>query len=184
MAQLHLIIGPMFSGKTTKLLSELVLMSDIRRKCLYINYSQDNRTDCHRDQVITTHHSHFSSLPETITTIKVNCLSEVNPEPYDVIGVDEGQFYPDLHRVTEWVYAGKLVIVSALDGDYQRCPFTEVLNLIPEADTVRKCRAYCLNCLDRGCYTPAPFTKRIVDSDQRILIGGRDSYIPVCRQCL
>jgi thymidine kinase len=101
-----------------------------------------------------------------------------------VIGLDEAQFYPDIDKAIEWVYSGKIVFISSLDGDYKRRPFEEVLKLISEADTVTKCYAYCRPCLDKGIYTPAPFSKRIVQSEERIVIGGIDSYIPVCRRCL
>jgi thymidine kinase len=174
----------MFSGKTTTLLTKIVLMADIGRPCLYINYSRDHRKDCQTDGTITTHHSRFSPLPKSISIVRASTLSEIEVGPYQVLGLDEGQFYPDIDKVIEWVYSGKIVFISSLDGDYKRRPFEEVLKLISEADTVTKCYAYCRSCLDKGIYTPAPFSKRIVQSEERIVIGGIDSYIPVCRRCL
>lgn len=182
--ELHLIVGPMFSGKTTSLLSKIVLMADVGRKCLYVNYRWDNRVDCQTDGTVSTHHSRFASLPSTITSRKVMTLSELSVDDFQVIGVDEAQFFPDIGLITSWVASGKIVYVSALDGDYKRRPFDGVLSLIPECDSIVKQVAYCRPCLDRGLYVQAPFTRRIALSGERILIGGSESYIPVCRGCL
>ncbi len=46
-------------------------------------------------------------------------LKEVSShvKDYDVIGVDEGQFFPDLvEAVEEYANLGKIVIIAALDG--------------------------------------------------------------------
>jgi hypothetical protein len=48
---------------------------------------------------------------------------------YDVVGIDEGQFFPDLLSFCETVAnAGKVVVVAALDGTFQRkvCLRTQV----------------------------------------------------------
>lgn len=50
-------------------------------------------------------------------------LSEVGDawREYDVVGIDEGQFFPDLMPFCEAAAnAGKIVIVAALDGTFQR----------------------------------------------------------------
>lgn len=61
-------------------------------------------------------------------------LSIVSSADYDVIGIDEGQFYPDLiEMVDEFLSKGKVVVVSALDGDFRRKPFGRVLELVPMA---------------------------------------------------
>ncbi len=64
---------------------------------------------------------------------------------YDVIGIDEGQFYPDLVPcVNEWVDMGKIVVVAALDGDFRRDPIGDVLKLVPKA--VRTTHTRCPRC--------------------------------------
>ena len=42
---LEIIIGPMFSGKTTELLRELTGYNAINKKCIYVNSSLDTRED-------------------------------------------------------------------------------------------------------------------------------------------
>ena len=56
-------------------------------------------------------------------------LSQLEPyiDMVDVIGIDEGQFYPDLvDKVEEFVRKDKLIIISALDGTFERKPFGQI----------------------------------------------------------
>ena len=66
---------------------------------------------------------------------------------YDIIGVDEGQFFPDLVEFCEdMANAGKVVIVAALDGTFQRKPFPGVMELVPLAESITKLTAVCMRC--------------------------------------
>ena len=127
-------------------------------------------------------------------------LSEVSDliDDFDVIGVDEGQFvsflffkkkrkfiyfllkkYSDLIPVCEnAANRGKIVIVAALDGSFQRKPFGSVMDLVPKAEVVSKLTAVCMQ-----CFRDAAFTKRIAGGSAIEEIGGSDKYIAVCRQC-
>jgi thymidine kinase len=99
----------------------------------------------------------------------------------DVIGVDEGQFMPDLLAFCEeMANAGKVVIVAALDGTYERKPFKEsqVLELIPRAESVTKLTAICFQ-----CRAEAAFTRRIAGAGEEIAIGGHELYVASCRAC-
>ena len=97
----------------------------------------------------------------------------------DVIGIDEGQFYPDLvDKVEEFVRKDKLIIISALDGTFERKPFGQIPSLIPLADDVIKLRAICMQCGQE-----APFTHRLVSNKEVELVGWKDLYEPVCRHC-
>jgi thymidine kinase len=98
----------------------------------------------------------------------------------DIIGIDEGQFYPDLvSTVQQWLSMNKIVIVSALDGDFQQQPFGQVLQLIPLAEKITKLNAVC-----HVCTADAPFSRRITTETNQQVIGGDDKYIACCRQCL
>jgi thymidine kinase len=80
-------------------------------------------------------------------------------EDYDVIGVDEGQFFTEIVEFCELLAnQGKTVVVSALDGTFERKPFGNIINLIPLAERVVKLCAVCVYCT-----AEAAFTKRIVD---------------------
>lgn len=88
--------------------------------------------------------------------------------------------YADLVPVCEEAAnKGKIVIVSALDGTFQRKPFGAVLDLVPKAEVVSKLTAVCMI-----CFRDAAFSKRIVQCGSEVeVIGGTDKYISVCREC-
>ena len=66
---------------------------------------------------------------------------------YDVIGVDEGQFYPDVVEFCENASQfGKIVIVSALGGTYRREGFNSILDLVPKAEKIKQLHAICKLC--------------------------------------
>jgi thymidine kinase len=171
---LELIIGNMFSGKSTELIRRIHREKSINKKIIVINYISDNR---YSSNSISTH-----------DLVKVNCVKLENlmelPEKlideYDSIFIDEGQFFKDLYQfVTKFI--NKHIVVSGLDGDFNQKPFGDILQLIPLCDTVDKLCAYCKVC-NNG--TLAPFSKKIVCGDTQIDIGGSDKYLPVCRKHL
>lgn len=98
---------------------------------------------------------------------------------FSVIGIDEGQFFPDTVEFAESMAStGKTVIVAALDGSYRRVGFGDILNLIPLAESVIKLTAVCMI-----CFNEASFTKRIGQEKELEVIGGAEKYMAVCRGC-
>ena len=157
LGQIQLILGPMFSGKSTELIRRLKRYQIARYECLIVKYAKDVRYD---DEGIATHDK------QTLKAVSANKLSEVNPETFqscDVIGIDEGQFFPDVVSFCEWAAdAGKVVLVAALDGTYQRKGFDSgILDLVPLAEHVIKLTAVCMICFGEGSYT-----KRISDDKE------------------
>jgi len=101
----------------------------------------------------------------------------------EVICINEGQFYDNLyHFCTESANNNnKHVYVCGLEGDFKQKPFGEMLDLIPVSEDVVRLNAFCKGCNDG---TLAFFNKRICESNDTVVIGGSESYIPVCRKCL
>ena len=52
-----------------------------------------------------------------------------------------------------WANGGKIVIVAALDGTFQRKPFNQILQLVPLAEEVSTLAAHCSvhNCESDAC---------------------------------
>ncbi|XP_077980452.1 thymidine kinase, cytosolic-like [Glandiceps talaboti] len=170
--QIQVIFGPMFSGKTTELIRRIKRFQIANHSCLIIKYAKDDRYD---KNGVATHDR------EVKAAISANELHEVKNTAlkYDVIGIDEGQFFPDCVEFSEEMAdKGKKVIVAALDGTFQRKGFGNILNLVPLAESVIKLNAVCMH-----CYSEAAYTKRIGAETAVEIIGGTDKYLAACRDC-
>ncbi len=181
---LELISGSMFSGKTTELLRRLLIDAEIGFKVAYINHKRDTRGAGQ----FSTHNPLYKERLSGRTDIKFlssGSLRELEIKEYDVIGIDEAQFFPDLASVVPgWVDTHhKKVIVAGLTGDFRRCKFGQLLDLEPMSDTYTKLKSYCQQCAKSKKVVDALFTHRIVPSTEQISVGGAESYIPVCRKC-
>lgn len=171
---IDLIIGPMFAGKTTELMRRIRREIYARHSCFVIKYDRDTR--------YTSHSVASHDQAELKVHSAVSVLMDVGSdwELFDVIGIDEGQFFPDLLEFAKMAAnAGKKVIISALDGDYRREPFGQVCTLIPHCEHVDKLSAVCMVCHKQ----PGSFTRRTVSAEQQELIGGADMYVAACRAC-
>jgi thymidine kinase len=171
---LDLIIGNMFSGKSTELIRRINTVKSINKKVVVVNYIHDNRY-C-KDSVCSHNNIKIESL-KTDLLLLIDKEIIINS---DFIFIDEGQFFTDLIEFVKLYvdFYKKNIIVSGLDGDSNRQKFGSILELIPLCDSIIKLKAYCIKCCD-GTY--GPFTKKIVNNDMLIDIGGSDKYIPVCR---
>ncbi|XP_058417748.1 thymidine kinase, cytosolic isoform X2 [Diceros bicornis minor] len=111
--QIQVILGPMFSGKSTELMRRVRRFQIAQYKCLVVKYAKDTR-----------YSSHFSTHDRnTMEALPACLLRDVTQEALGVavIGIDEGQFFPDISEFSEdMANAGKTVIVAALDGTFQR----------------------------------------------------------------
>ena len=167
---LSMIFGPMFSGKSTYLQNQINRQKIKGKKCIIINYKHDNRY-CEGNFVVTH---------ELVKMEAVKCdkLCDINVDEFDVIGIDEGQFFIDLvEMASRWSDDGKKVIVAALDATFDRKPFGNICDLIAMSDKVKKLRSIC-----KICHKKALFNQRTV-KDAKSVIGGIEQYRPLCRQC-
>ncbi|KAI4298788.1 hypothetical protein L6164_032306 [Bauhinia variegata] len=174
--EIHVIVGPMFAGKTSTLLRRIQLESGSGRSVAIIKSSKDTRYGL--DSVVT--HDGMKSpcwALKNLSSFKQKLGIEAY-EQVDVIGIDEAQFFEDLYDFCREAadHDGKIVIVAGLDGNYLRKSFGSILDIIPLADSVTKLTARCEICGKR-----AFFTLRKTEETQVELIGGADVYMPVCR---
>jgi thymidine kinase len=174
--KLELIIGNMFSGKSSELIRRINREKSINKKILVVNFISDNR---YGNNSVATHDN---LRVNCLKLAKLNDITENMIQQYDSFFIDEGQFFSDLFDIVLKLVDihHKHVVVSGLDGDYQRNTFGDIVRLIPVCDTLDKLKAYCCKC-NNG--VSAHFTKRIAKnkSTSVIDIGGNEKYIPVCR---
>tara|TARA_Y100000780_G_C13692615_1_gene420168 strand:- start:1943 stop:2506 length:564 start_codon:yes stop_codon:yes gene_type:complete len=173
---LQLIIGPMYSGKTTALLELKKQYTFSKMKCCVINYSEDKR---YHDTMLSTHDKRMIECNNT-TSLDEFLTQDVIDES-DVFLINEGQFFSNLkkHVLNLIDNHKKTVHVCGLDGDFKRKPFGEIVDLIPLCDDIIKKKSICAIC-ENGTF--ALFSKRLVKSNKIKLIGS-DIYKPVCRKC-
>ena len=150
---LEVILGPMFSGKTTTLLTRA------KGRTVIINHVLDTRC-----KGVKTHDGvEASALKCNVLPMSVDA---------DTLLVDEAQFFDSLEGIET---LAPNVVVAGLSGDYRKQPFGRILGLVPKADKVTFLTAVC------NCGAPAPFTKRV--SDEKNLISVKSSYKPKCGSC-
>ena len=179
---LSLIIGPMWSGKTSKLVDLYKQFTFCEILVLPINYSLDTRygNDC-----ISTHDERRISCKTAQT---LNAIVDIGNgkttddfEKSKVILINEGQFFTD---IKEWALCAvekhnKHVYICGLDGDFKREKFGDLLDLIPYCDEVTKLKSICPNCKENH----AIFTHRRDSQEKDQVLIGLDEYIPLCRTC-
>lgn len=177
MGHLSLLIGCMFAQKTTELLRRIRRYQSIGYDVLVINYVADTR---YGKECIASHDK------ETQQAICVHRLHEVDSfvrsNDYQVIVIDEGQFFPDLYEyVTAWADSLPVhIVIAGLDGTSDRKPFGDMLRLIPHAEEVERLTAFCSVCRDGTIATYSQYLGVVIEDG--IVIGGAESYRPVCRK--
>jgi thymidine kinase len=189
MGYLEIIIGPMFSSKTSTLL-------EIYKKCKFcnisvsiVNHSIDQR---YHNTMVSTHDKIMAPCIQAnkLNEIWLNANqldnSVVDNDSYtllqksDVILINEGQFFSDLYEVVvDMLNKNKKVYICGLDGDFERKKFGSVLDLIPLCDKVTKLTSLCSLCKDG---TPGIFSMRLTKEREQTVVGS-ENYIPVCRKC-
>jgi thymidine kinase len=169
---LEIITGPMFSGKTSKLIELYKQYTFCNIPVLVINHSSDNR---YETTELSSHDKITIPCLLTDTLLNINIPSETN-----IILINEGQFFKDLYQFTLLLLKqNKTIYISGLDGDFKQQKFGEILDLIPLCDKVTKLHSLCSLCKN-GC--PGIFSLRLTKDLEQTLIGV-NNYIPVCRQC-
>lgn len=192
---LQVFCGPMFSGKTSRMISEINKFIDIDKnyKAIIINHKLDTRDV---DKIVSSHSSLYKGLNDKIDIITTSLLSEIDVSNYTIIGIDEINFYENeqdlVSTIENWLAQEKHIICAGLDGNHKMGKFGYISSLLHLSDDFVKLSAVCDICvkeiLSRGemitprNITPAPFTKKIINDGNLIEIGGADKYIPVCRK--
>jgi thymidine kinase len=176
---LELIIGPMYAGKSTELIRIINRFKCLKKTILVINHIFNNR---YSTVNLTTHNKE-----EVANCVVVSKLQDIENnykeifENSEVIIIEELQFYEDAYSyIIKWCDEnGKYIVCAGLDGDFERKPFGHVLALIAHAEKITKLNALCEKC---GDGTPGVFSKRIIESKDKTLVGSLEYYIACCRK--
>lgn len=163
----------MFSGKTEELIRRLKRAKfakqrvEIFKPAMDVRYSEEN--------VVSHDSNSIASTPIDSSASILLFTSEI-----DVVGIDEAQFFDEglVNVCNQLANNGIRVIIAGLDMDYKGVPFGPIPALCAIADEVTKVHAICVKCGQL-----AYVSHRIVKNDKRVLLGEKDEYEPLCREC-
>ena len=175
----HVICGPMYSGKTEELIRLTARATISGKKLMVFSPNTDTRTD-----LITSRNG--LSIPSI--HIKTSLELPTGDTDVEVVAIEEAQFFDENfpYIVNDLAQAGVKVLVSGLDRDFLGRPFGPMPELLAIADKVTKLTAICFKCKRR-----ATLTQRLVNGipakadDPLVVVGGMgdDKYEARCRNC-
>ncbi|HJY98195.1 MAG TPA: thymidine kinase [Patescibacteria group bacterium] len=184
-AQLEVIAGSMFSGKTDELIRRLVREEIAKLPTQLFKPSIDIRYDPGK----VNSHSGMSHDATLIEKDNPRSILELMDPKTKVVGIDEAQFFSSeiVDVCKELVDKGKRVIVTGLPLNFRGEPFGPMPSLMVAAEKVDKLAAVCMVCGEEAYFTqrikiingeriPADY------NDPLILVGANDDYEARCRK--
>ena len=170
MGRIEVIAGCMFSGKTEELVRRMRRATIAKQAVIAFKPLLDDR---YTPEDISSHDG------VTLHALPILSAADIRDQVGDakVVGIDEGQFLEGLAEVAQdLAVAGKRVIIVGLDMDYRGVPFTPIAELLAVAERIDKLHAVCVTCGGE-----ATRSQRIVDSEERVVIGAVNAYEARCR---
>lgn len=170
---IEVICGSMFSGKTEELIRRLRRAQIANQRVEIFKPAVDTRYA--EDEIVSHNRSAIRSTAVDTAQQVLLLTSEV-----EVIGIDEAQFFDAeiVEVCTTLANRGVRVIVAGLDMDYRGVPFGPMPALLARAEFITKVHAIC-----QRCGSLANYSHRIAASDAQLLLGEKDAYQPLCREC-
>lgn len=181
---LEVIIGPMFSGKTSELIRLVEREVYAKRKGAIFKIAFDRRYSAKK--VVTHNGLKYGAYTVASSPLGLKKMEEIaSKERLDVIGVDEVNFFPEaIVGILDNLSYDKRVIACGLNLNFRAEPFTSTMELAARADRVRYLSAVCVVCGQEATRTqrliggkPAP------KESPTIVVGGKELYEPRCRTC-
>ena len=170
---IEVIIGSMFSGKTEELIRRIRRANFANLKVEIFKPVIDTR---YSESEVVSHDSNaiISSQVESASNILLMANN------VDVVGIDEAQFFDNglVEVCNKLADSGIRVIVAGLDMDFKRNPFGPIPALISCAEYVTKVHAICMRCGNLAHYS-----YRKSDTVKIVLLGEKDIYEALCRDC-
>jgi thymidine kinase len=168
---IEVISGSMFSGKTEELIRRLKRAKFAKQKVEIFKPIIDTR---YSDERVVSHDENEIRSTPVPSAAHIRQLAE----DYDVVGIDEAQFF-DEEIVTvcnELANKGIRVVVAGLDMDFKGNPFGPMPALMATAEYVTKVHAVCTRTGNLANYS---FRKS--DNENLVLLGETEEYEPLSR---
>ncbi len=163
----------MFSGKTKTLIYTIDSYKSKGKKVVVFKPKLDDR---YAEEAIV---SHDKEETEAFSVEKASEILDLFHHA-DVVAIDEVQFFdPAIISVCEIIIShGKSVVAAGLDMDYKSNPFGSIPELLVMADEVTKLNSVCTFCSGKARYS-----HRISDDSGVVVLGEKNKYVPLCRNC-
>ena len=167
--RIEVICGSMFSGKTEELISRIKKSGKSYR---VFKPEKDTRNKKNKIE------SHNKVEIEATTIKNISDILKIKTK-YEIIGIDEAQFFSDQIIVVCNLLAnqGIRVIIAGLDMDYSGKPFGPMPFLMAIAEQVTKLHAICDETGE-----PALYSYRKIENSETIMIGEKKEYMPLSRK--
>lgn len=170
---IEVITGSMFSGKTEELIRRLRrarfagLKVEIFKPSVDIRYSGTMVVSHDEKSIVSTPVGNAASI--------LLLAGDV-----DVVGIDEAQFFDNsvVDVCNKLADNGVRVVVAGLDMDFMGKPFGPIPALLSIAEYITKVHAICMHC--GGL---AQYSHRKSEESQVLVLGEKDKYEPLCRDC-
>lgn len=176
----EVVVGPMFSGKSTELIRKLTRAQIAGKRVLLLKPSIDNRY--HANDVVS--HDGRSFAATSVSNVS-DLVSLVSEDGYDVVGFDEAQFFTaDFHNLAEEIAnAGGHVILAGLSTDFMGRPWAVMSPSIARADVVEHLTAVCVVCGSDATRNQRLVNGQPATSGELTAVGGTEAYEARCRTC-
>ena len=170
---IEVITGSMFSGKTEELIRRLRrarfagLKVEIFKPSVDIRYSGTMVVSHDEKSIVSTPVGNAASI--------LLLAGDV-----DVVGIDEAQFFDNsvVDVCNKLADNGVRVVVAGLDMDFMGKPFGPIPALLSIAEYITKVHAICMQ-----CGSLAQYSHRKSEESQVLVLGEKDKYEPLCRDC-
>ena len=170
---IEVVCGSMFSGKTEELIRRLKRAKFANLKVEIFKPQIDTRY--HETEVVS--HDSNSILSTPVASAQAILLLSNDVE---VVGIDEAQFFDEELPIVCEQLASKGIrgIIAGLDMDFLGRPFGPIPALLAKAEYITKVHAICVRC---GAL--ANHSYRLVENENKVMLGEKESYEPRCRAC-
>ena len=173
--KLKTIVGPMYAGKTSSILQEILWITHCNSNVLVIKPDIDNR---YSNDHIETHNR--LSFPCYAMSDWQDVLDKYTlmPYNYNTVFIDEIQFMDTestLENVKTMLLNGVNVVAAGLNQDSRGTPFETTAKLLALSDEIKLIQAICT-----VCGKDATKTQRLEDTENRVEVGSVGMYEPRC----
>jgi thymidine kinase len=172
---LKTIAGPMYAGKTSNILQDILWINHCKNSVLVIKPRIDDR---YADDHIATHDQ--LSFPCFSMDNWKHVLDKHHLKPYNfhTVFIDETQFMDTIETlavVTQMLVDGVNVVAAGLNQDSRGQPFETTAMLMAISDEIKLITSICTQ-----CGKPASKTQRLQDDGERVAVGSTGMYEPRC----